>query len=123
MNHLIISGEAAISPFMEHKTHWNQKVAKNRGLEWRKKLLAGRLDVQMNPTHIRLKRIKRNKTQTELAALSGMSNTTYGAVESGRRPIAKEKGEKIAKVLGLTFDSVFTPSKNNKNRFIAIRSK
>lgn len=104
-------------------THWNQKVANNRGLEWRKKLLAGRLDIQMNPTHLRLKRIKKNKTQMELAALSGMSNTTYGAVESGRRPVVKEKGEKIAKALGVAFDTAFEQVKNHKNRFIAVRSK
>jgi len=108
---------------METKAHWNQKVANNRGLEWRKKLLTGRLDVQMNPSHLRLKRIKKNKTQMELAALSGMSNTTYGAVESGRRPIAKEKAERIAKALGISFDTAFSQAKNHKNRFIAVRGK
>ena len=108
---------------METKSHWNKKVSANRGLEWRKKLLAGRLDIQMNPTHLRLKRIKKNKTQMELAALSGMSNTTYGAVESGRRPVVKEKGEKIAKTLGLAFDTAFSQTKNHKNRFVALRGK
>jgi DNA-binding XRE family transcriptional regulator len=105
------------------KAHWNQKVSANRGLAWRKKLLAGRLDIQMNPTHLRLRRIKKNKTQMELAALSGMSNTTYGAVESGRRPVVKEKGEKIAKALGIGFDDAFSQSKTHKKRFVAIRNK
>lgn len=108
---------------METKSHWNQKVANNRGLSWRKKLLAGRLDVQMNPTHIRLKRIKKNKTQIEIASLIGMSSTTYGAVESGRRPVVKDKGEMIAKSLNISFETAFTQSKKNKNRYLAIRSK
>lgn len=103
------------------KSHWNQKVAKNRGLEWRKKLLAGRLDVQMNPTQLRLKRIKKNKTQIELASQIGMSYTTYGAVESGRRPVAKAKAEKIAKALGIAFDTAFSVSKKHPNRYLAVR--
>jgi len=103
-----------------NKPHWNQKVAKNRGLEWRKKLLFGRLDVQRNPTHLRLKRIKKNKTQIELASQIGMSYTTYGAVESGRRPVAKPKAERIAKVLGLSFEKVFKPTEH-PTRFLAVR--
>lgn len=106
---------------MEAKTHWNQKVAKSRGLEWRKKLLAGRLDVQMHPTLIRLRRIKKNATQTEIATAVGMSDTTYSAVESGRRPVTRERAEKIAACLGLAFDKAFKQAQIGKGRYQAKR--
>ncbi len=109
---------------METKeAHWNKKVAKNRGLEWRKSLLQGRLDVNMHPSVVRLKRIKLNLTQIDMATEVGISYTTYGAVESGRRPVQKLCAEKIAKVLKLSFDKSFEPSKIGKNRFQARREK
>lgn len=103
------------------KAHWNKKVAANRGPAWRKKLLAGRLDIQMNPTKLRLSRIKLNKTQIDLAKKVGMSSTTYGAVESGRRAVAKTRAEKIAKSLGMAFTTAFAKTKNHPNRFMAAK--
>lgn len=104
---------------MENKAPWNQKVVKNRGIEWKKKLLSGRLDIQMNPSHLRLKRIKKNRTQKEVAAQVGMSCATYGAVESGQRPVVKIKAEKIAKALSVPFQEAFSVSDDNPNRYIA----
>lgn len=102
------------------KPHWNKKVAANRGSEWRQKLLAGRLDIQMNPSNIRLKRIKSNKTQIELAESVGISHATYGAIESGRRMVKADKAEKIAKALGIVLNKAFKAK--TKNKFEAIRN-
>lgn len=104
---------------MENKDHWNKKVAKNRGLEWRRKLLSGRLDVQTNPTRVRLARIEKNNTQNEISKEIGMSATTYASIESGRRPVRKDHAEKIAKALGLPFKKAFTVSEDNSDKFVA----
>lgn len=107
---------------MENRiVNWNHKVAKARGAEWRKKLLLGRLDVQTHPSVLRIRRIRRNKTQVEIAGIVGMSYTTYGAVESGRRPVSKERAEKIAKCLSLSFDKAFIAATIGKGRFQARR--
>ena len=107
---------------MEAKSHdWNKKVAAKRGSKWHKNLLMGRLEVQMNPTAIRLKRVKKNKTQVEIAKKVGLSTSTYTAIESGRRP-AKEKSAKlITSVLDIPFEQAFTPSKICKNRYEAVK--
>jgi DNA-binding XRE family transcriptional regulator len=107
---------------MEAKTHnWNKKVAAKRGPKWHKSLLMGRLQAQMNPTAIRLRRVKKNKTQVEIAKKVGLSTSTYTAIETGRRPAKEESAKLITSVLDIPFDQAFTPSKICKNRFEAAR--
>ncbi len=106
---------------MNRNIDWNHKVAANRGPEWRKKLLQGRLEIQMNPTTVRLRRIKKNLTQGEVALKAGLSVGTYGAVESGRRLVSKEKAERIAKILSLQADKAF--ENKIKNKYIARNDK
>jgi len=106
---------------MENKdSHWNQKVAKNRGPKWRKNLLSGRLEIQMNPTPIRLKRISRDVTQRDIAKKLGVTYTTYGAIEAGRRTVRKEIAEKICKILDLSLNSVFASTKSKSGRLKAV---
>lgn len=77
----------------------------------------------MNPTFIRLRRIKRNRTQVEIATEIGISYTTYGAVESGRRPVSEDTAQKIAKALGVSFDKAFEVSTIGKGRYQAKKEK
>lgn len=68
----------------------------------------------MNPSIIRLKRIKENCTQGEIAVATKMSPATYGAVESGQRMVKREKAEKISKALGLDLKKAFRVTMDNK---------
>lgn len=97
--------------------HWNQKVAANRGESWRSALLTGRLEASMNPTKIRLERIKQKKSQTDIAKKLGLTYATYGAIEGGRRQVREERAKEIAELLGLKFKSAFATMEDGK--FIA----
>lgn len=99
--------------------HFNQKVAKNRGPEWRKKLLSGRLEVQRHPTLLRVRRVFRKWTQAEIATKVSMTTTSYSAVESGRRPVSRERAASIAKILGIAFDKAFGTAIIEKGRYQA----
>lgn len=101
--------------------HWNSKVAKNRGSKWQKNLLSGRLEAQMNPTLIRVTRIKRDFTQQDMAKKLGVTNTTYGAIESGKRTVKKEIAEKICKILDLNSTQVFESTKSKSGRVKAAK--
>lgn len=88
--------------------HWNQKVAANRGKAWKEKLLAGRFEAARNPTTIRLARVKKLLSQTEVAKTLEMTYATYGAIESGRRPVKEDRAKRIAQLLGVGLKSAFT---------------
>lgn len=88
--------------------HWNQRVAANRGKAWKEKLLAGRFEAARNPTAIRLARVKKLLSQTELAKTLNITYATYGAIEAGKRPAKEDRAKKIAQLLGLSLKSAFT---------------
>jgi len=88
--------------------HWNQKVAANRGKSWRNALLSGRLEAARNPSAIRLARIKKSLSQAEVAKSISLTYATYGAIESGRRPVKEDRAKKISDILGLNFKRAFT---------------
>lgn len=92
--------------------HWNQKVAKARGNDWNNKLMAGRLEARINPTLLRICRVKKGLTQTKLADELGLTYATYGAYESGNRPIKEKVADKISEILGHA--KLFQPIKNTK---------
>jgi len=94
--------------------HWNQKVSANRGKTWKSKLLSGRLEVQMNPTKLRLARIKKGLTQTDVAKTLGLTYATYGAIEAGRRAVKNDRANKITGLLGVALKHAFTENKAGK---------
>ena len=101
--------------------HWNQKVAANRGKSWRSALLSGRLEASRNPTVIRLARIKADKTQTDVANSIELTYATYGAIESGRRPVKEDRARKIAEILGLNFKRAFAA--HDSGKYLARKEK
>lgn len=88
--------------------HWNKKVAANRGKAWRNSLFSGRLNAAQNPSAVRLARIKRCLSQTEVAKTLSLTYATYGAIESGKRPVKEDRAKKISDLLGLNFKKAFT---------------
>ncbi len=84
--------------------HWNQAVARNRGAEWRRKLLLGRLEAQSNPSHIRISRMMQNFTQKDVAQSVALSVTTYMAIEAGNRFCTEENAKKICELLGIPME-------------------
>ncbi len=64
-------------------------------------------------------RIKRGKTQSEMASLLGIAISTYNMYENGQRKIPEEVATKICNILELKKDDIFlvanfTIRKNNK---------
>lgn len=94
--------------------HWNRKVAASRGKNWKSSILSGRLDASRNPTSIRLARIKKALSQTEVADSLGLTYATYGAIESGRRKVKLERAKRIAELLGMSLKNSFAGAGNDK---------
>lgn len=88
--------------------HWNQKVAANRGKSWRNSLLSGRLEANLRPSAIRLARIKKTLSQSDVAKSLSLTYATYGAIETGKRTVKEERARKISELLGLNFKKAFT---------------
>lgn len=102
--------------------HWNQKVAKSRGKEWNKKLMAGKLEARINPTNLRLSRVKKGLTQTNIADDLKVTYATYGAYENGKRAVKLSLANEISNKLNEDFKKLFTPHKKLKDKFVARRS-
>lgn len=96
---------------------WNDKVSAKRGPEWKKKLVAGRLDAVSNPTNLRKLRAKKALSQTTVANDVSLSLATYGAIERGKRLVRREMANKIAKTLRVKKADIF---KQDGKKFIAI---
>ena len=95
----------------------NRKVAKNRGVEWKANLKRGRLDAELNPTKLKIYRIKANFSQSDMAEILCVSLSTYGAIERGKRFIKPKMVKEIAEVLELAPKTIFAKTKDKK--FIA----
>jgi len=101
--------------------HWNQKVAANRGKSWRNALISGRLTAAQNPSAIRIARVKKYLSQSEVATSLSLTYATYGAIESGKRAVKEERAKKISDLLGLSFKKAFVTM--GEGKFIAGREK
>lgn len=101
--------------------HWNQKVAANRGEKWKSALLTGRLETSMNPTVLRIERIKQRKSQSDIAKKLGLTYATYGAIEGGRRQVKEDRAKEIADLLGLKLKRAFATMEDGK--FLARKEK
>lgn len=99
----------------------NRLIAKKRGNQWKKALITGRLSIQNSPSELRFRRVNLGLSQAEVAKLSGLTTNTYGAIESKRRPVKKDRAEKILKSLKITKNNIkmfFSYQDNDK--FLAV---
>lgn len=99
----------------------NRMVAQNRGKAWKTKLVAGKLDVQLHPTALRVKRVDKAISQDDLAALIGVSLSTYGGIERGKRSVRHETAKRLSEALGLSLSLLF--SKTDAGKYLASRVK
>lgn len=99
----------------------NRKVANNRGTAWRSKLVGGRLDSEMRPTVLKIRRAQKLVSQDQLADDLGVSLSTYGAIERGRRSVTKETAAKLSSLLGASVSTLFTSALRGK--YVAMKAK
>ncbi len=100
-----------------------KKIAINRGgkgSSWHKNMLAGRRDAQLNPSLIRLARLRRQLHQSVIANRLNLSESTYGAVERGKRLVDEVTARKTSDLLGVPMTKLF---KSNGKKFVAVIPK
>lgn len=100
---------------------WHKKIAANRGERWLKNVLAGRRDALLNPSNIRLFRLKLNIHQEAIAKKLNVSESTFGSIERGKRKVSKQLAQQIAAILGTSDHKLFKFVKHDK--YIAIIAK
>lgn len=83
-------------------------------------MLEGRRLAILNPSNIRLARLKKNFDQERLAKALGFSESTFGAIERGKRLVKKDVAVSIASKLGQPLQKLFA-SKGKK--FVALIPK
>jgi DNA-binding XRE family transcriptional regulator len=96
----------------------NKAVSENRGEEWRKSLIQGKLDSQLNPSKLKLLRVKMNVPQKYIADKVKMTLSYYGMIERGTRKVTKEQAEKICDLLGKKLSDLFMKS---DSKFIVVK--
>lgn len=96
----------------------NQKVAKNRGEIWQSKLKEGRLDAQLNPTKLKVKRVKLQISQDEMSTLLNLHRSTYGAIERSKRLVSEKRASLIAEKVKDQKDSLFRKDKSGLFRAV-----
>lgn len=99
--------------------HGNKTVAKTRGTAWKANLVAGKLDAQLNPTALKLRRVNKSISQDALAELIGVSLSTYGGIERGKRSVRPETAKKLAEALSASTQQLF--QKNDAGKLVASR--
>lgn len=104
------------------KHHHNKKVALNRGDNWRLNLVKGKLDASLNPTKLRLYRVKKGLSHSTIASELGISTNTYGSIERGQRPVSKERAESISKLFNRRKENFFKTHNDYPNKLIAIKA-
>jgi DNA-binding XRE family transcriptional regulator/molybdate-binding protein len=67
---------------------------------------------------VREQRLRQGLGQAELAALSGVTRQSIGAIEAGRHAPNVDAALRIAHVLGISVESLFTPQPNETYRSI-----
>lgn len=85
----------------------NKKVAETRGESWKKSLRLGKLDSQMNPSVLKMKRVSKNISQQEIAKELNLSQTGYGAIERGKRGTSQEMAKAISKIVAAPITKLF----------------
>jgi DNA-binding XRE family transcriptional regulator len=101
--------------------HHNKRVARARvnNTKWREAISVSKREFRARPTRIGERRIKARISQGEIAAKVGLSPSTYGDIERGKRPVKKEIAIKIAEVLKAIPHGLF--KKLTDKKWVAIR--
>lgn len=99
----------------------NRVVAQNRGKTWKAKLVTGKLDSQLNPTALKLRRVTKAISQDSLAELIGVSLSTYGGIERGKRTVRPETAKQLAEALSASVSQLF--HKSDAGKLVASRVK
>jgi DNA-binding XRE family transcriptional regulator len=107
---------------MNKRSIGNQKVAKNRGTEWRNKLIQGKFDAKMNPTWVQVARQKSSLSQESVAKKVGISIATFGSIERGKRYVTYSRAAEIAKILDASI-KIFKPVSKKKMVAQSVPSK
>lgn len=106
---------------------WHRKIADSRGDEWRKNLVEGRRDSQLNPSIIKLARLKLGIDQSSIAKQLDVSVSTFGAIERGHQKVKTDTARVISKILRQSVDKLFRPaaaSKNsNRKKYVAVKQQ
>lgn len=76
--------------------------------------MEGKIEVPLHPTILRQKRVEGGYSQSGMAEKIGLTTTTFGDVERGKRPVKKEVATKIADVIGVSVFDIFDDFKRNK---------
>jgi ribosome-binding protein aMBF1 (putative translation factor) len=98
-----------------------QKItrARAKNKNWMTNNMAARRRVQLEPSIIRQKRLQKGLTQSQVATKLGMSNSKFGSIETGLRPVDAALAKKIAVVLGVPGSKDLFKEKGKK--FIALK--
>lgn len=96
----------------------NRKISANRSKQWAENLKQGRREALLNPTRLRLLRLKRGLSQDQAAQALGLSTSTYQAVERAKRLVDQERAEQIASYFKIPFKNLFV--KAAKTKFEAV---
>lgn len=102
-------------------TDWHKKIAQARGERWKQNVLAGRRDAMLNPSNIRLARVKQNILQSAIAQKLGISEAAFGAIERGRQKVKSDLAKQIALILSLPVKKLFLPV--GKEKYLAVIRK
>lgn len=105
----------------EGRNHWNHKITANRSPEWRERMIEGKQRYATHPSKLRLTRIAAKKSQDDIAKAAGLSLTTYGDIERGKRSLRKETAELIAGLLTKSREALFVRKKGS--RYVALKAK
>ena len=100
----------------------HKNIAKARGERWKKNLIIGRREAMLNPTLIRLARLKKGLQQEDCAEKLKISTSAWAAIERGRQKIKFESASKIAKIFGKPVNLFFSGD-NKTGKFIATIQK
>jgi len=85
----------------------NNTISKNRGKAWKANVMKGRRDALLNPSKMRLLRLQRGLLQDAVAKAIGVSESTYQAIERGKRVVDSERAQQIAAYFKVETNSVF----------------
>lgn len=103
----------------EDKSYF-KTIAQNRGEKWRKNMLQGRRDAQLNPSVLRLARLRKPLHQSMISEKLGMSTSSFGAVERGKRRVDLDTAKKIARLVAVPMSKLF---KSTGKKFVAVIQK
>jgi transcriptional regulator with XRE-family HTH domain len=81
--------------------------------------MEGRRDAFLNPSNIRLMRMKKEILQTDIAEKLGMSLSTFGAVERGKRLVKQPVVKQLSEILNAPPAKLFKPG-HLKKKFVAV---